>query len=194
MLLAIAFGLTLPILPVQALWINLVTTVALALPLALEALEPDAMRRPPRRPDAPLLGRAALERIALVALFMFAAGIGIFEWEEARGASEEEARTAVIATIVLIEAFYLLNCRSLRRSLRSVGVFSNPSVYGGIALVVGLQAAFTHLAFMNSLFGSAPLGPAEWGRAALVATLVLPVVALEKRIRRSRSRRGSGRS
>ncbi len=185
-LLAIAFGLTLPILPVQVLWINLVTTVALALPLALEVLEPDTMRRPPRRMDEPVLGRLAIERIVLVALFMFAAGIAVFEWEQARGTTIEEARTTVIATIVLIEAFYLLNCRSLKRSMLAVGLFTNLAVYWGILLVIALQLAFTYLPLLNTLFGTAPIGPMQWLAATLIAALVLPLIAIEKRSSRSR--------
>ena len=183
-LLAITFGLTLPILPVQILWINLVTTVTLALPLALEALEPDTMRRPPRRMDEPVLGRLAIQRIVLVALFMFAAGIAVFEWEQARGATIEETRTTVIATIVLIEAFYLLNCRSLKRSMLAVGLFTNLAVYWGILLVIALQLAFTYLPVLNTLFETAPIGATQWLAATAVAALVLPLVAAEKRLRR----------
>ncbi|MEZ5100744.1 MAG: HAD-IC family P-type ATPase [Thermoleophilia bacterium] len=181
-LLAIALGLTLPVLPVQILWINLVTTVALALPLALEAREPDTMRRPPRRLGEPVLGRLAIQRIGLVALLMFGAGIGVFEWEQARGATVEEARTTVIATIVLIEALYLLNCRSLARSAREVGLLANPSVYWGIALVVALQLAFTYVPFMNTLFETEPIGGVQWLVAAGVATGVMLLIALEKRL------------
>ena len=186
-LLAITFGLTLPILPVQILWINLVTTVALALPLALEALEPDTMRRPPRRMNEPVLGRLAIQRVALVAVFMFVAGIAVFEWEQARGATLEETRTTVVATVVLIEAFYLLNCRSLQRSMLAVGLNTNPAVYWGILLVLGLQLGFTYLPVLNTLFQSAPIDPTQWLAATVVASLVLPLVAIEKRIHRTRT-------
>jgi magnesium-transporting ATPase (P-type) len=186
-LLAIAFGLTLPILPVQILWINLVTTVALALPLALEVLEQDAMRRPPRRMDEPVLGRLAIQRIVLVSLFMFAAGIAVFEWEQARGATIEEARTSVIATIVLIEAFYLLNCRSLERSMFAIGLFTNVAIYWGILLVVVLQLTFTYLPLLNTLFETAPIGAVQWLAATAIAALVLPLIAAEKRLSRPRA-------
>jgi magnesium-transporting ATPase (P-type) len=183
-LLAIAFGITLPILPVQILWINLVTTVALALPLALEALEPDTMRRPPRELREAMLGRRAVERIALVAVFMFAVGIAVFEWEQARGSTIEETRTTVITTIVLIEAFYLLNCRSLQRSMLAVGLFTNPAVYAGILLVIALQLGFIYLSVLNTLFETAPLDARQWLVAALTASLVSPLIAIEKRLRR----------
>lgn len=180
---AIALGLTLPVLPVQVLWINLVTAVTLALPLAIEALEPDVMRRRPRRLDEPVLGRPAVQRIALVGMFMFLASLVVFRYKEAQGASIEEVRTSVVATIVLVEAFYVLNCRSLERSIRDVGLFTNPAIYAGIVVVIALQVAFTYLPVMNTLFDSTPIGLTDWMGAALVASLILPIVALEKRLR-----------
>lgn len=81
----------------------------------------------------------------LVAQFKFGAGIAVFEWEQAGGATIEEKRTTVIATIVLIQAFYLLNCRSLQRSILAVGLFTNLAVYWGILLVIGLQLGLTYL-------------------------------------------------
>lgn len=140
------------------------------------------MRRPPRRMDEPVLGRLTIQRIVLVALFMFAAGIAVFEWEQARGATIEETRTTVIATIVLIEAFYLLNCRSLQRSMLAVGLLTNLAVYWGILLVIGLQLGFTYLPLLNTLFETAPIDATQWLVAALAASLVLPLIAVEKRL------------
>lgn len=84
----------------------------------------------------------------------------------------------------MIEAFYLLNCRSLRRSMLAVGLTTNPAVYWGILLVIGLQLAFTYLPLMNTLFESAPLGATQWLVATATAAGVLPLVAVEKRLRR----------
>jgi Ca2+-transporting ATPase len=95
-----------------------------------------------------------------------------------------EAQTMAVTTVVLFQVFYLMNCRSLRGSVLKIGLFSNLTVYLGIALLLALQAAFVHLPVMNRLFGSAPLSAMEWARAALVAAVVLPVIALEKRLRR----------
>jgi uncharacterized integral membrane protein len=73
----------------------------------------------------------------------------------------------------------------------SMGLWSNPWIYAGIAAVLLLQAAFVHLPFMNAVFGSAPLGLASWGQAALVGALIVPVIGAEKWWRqRRRARRG----
>ncbi len=177
----IAAGLTLPLLPVQVLWINLITAVALALPLAVEAAEPGAMDRRPRRRDEPMLSRFVIERTALVAVFMLAAGVLVFEVETRRGTDLPEARAGVATTIVLIQAFYLLACRSLRGSPWSVGLGTNPWIYAGIGAVVTLQAAFVHLPVMNTLFDTAPIGPREWMLALALAAMTLPLVEAHRR-------------
>jgi magnesium-transporting ATPase (P-type) len=178
---AMVAGLTLPLLPVQVLWINLITAVALALPLAVEAPERGLMDRGPRRRAEPILGRFLLERTALVAGFMLAAGVLVIEVETRRGTALPEARASVATTIVLVQAFYLLACRSLRRSPWSVGLGSNPWIYAGIGAVVVLQAAFVHLPAMNALFDSAPIGPREWVLAAALAAMTVPLVEAHRR-------------
>lgn len=179
---ALAVGLTLPVLPVQVLWVNLITAVGLALPLAVEAREPDVMRRPPRAPGRPVLDRAIGTRILLVGVFMLVAAVAVFEIERGAGRPIEEARTAVVGLVMLIQVAYLFSCRALRTSIREVGWLSNPWVYAGVAVVLALQMAFTYLPVMNTLFHSAPLPAEDWLRMVVTAALVVPVVALHKRL------------
>ncbi len=189
---------TMPILPVQILWVNLVATVALALPLAFEAMEPNVMRRPPRAPGAPILDSFVLGRTAYVAGLMAAGAIGLFLVELDLGldsglslaAATREAQTAAVTSIVAFQVFYLLSCRSLKRSILSIGLFSNPLVFVGVGTILLLQLGFVYLPFMQHLFGSAPLGPGAWLRAFLVGALVVPVVAIEKQLRRRAERSG----
>jgi magnesium-transporting ATPase (P-type) len=180
----IGLGLTLPLLPVQLLWINTITAVTLALPLAFEARERGVMQRPPRRPNAPILDRVGVQRILIVGIVMFLAGVAVFEIETARGTPAAEARTHVVTLIVLLEAFYLLTCRSLHGSLRDVGILTNPSIYAGIVLVVLFQAGYVYLPFMHVLFDSTPLTAMDWLEAAVLASFVLPAVSLHKRLTR----------
>ncbi len=102
--------------------------------------------------DEPVLWRLAIQRRTLAAPFMCATGLAVFECEEAVSATIEATRTTVIFTNVPIDAFYLINCRSLQRSVLAVGLFTNLAVYWGILLVIGLQLAFTYLPVMNTLF------------------------------------------
>jgi magnesium-transporting ATPase (P-type) len=178
----------LPIEPVQILWINLVATVTLSLPLAFEAKEPNLMSRPPRSPGEPILSRFVLFRTALVAMLMATGGVGLFlyeYYEQLRaGAPMElalrEAQTMAVTTVVLFQVFYLMNCRSLRGSVLKIGLFSNPLVYVGMGALLLLQFGYVYLPFMNTLFGSAPLGPHDLLKSALVAMTVLPVIGIEK--------------
>jgi magnesium-transporting ATPase (P-type) len=174
----------LPMAPVQVLWINLVAAVALALPLALEAMEPGVMARPPRRPDAPVLDRFILGRTVLVALLMTAAAIAVFLLADPDPVSQSAAQTQAVTTVVLFQILYLLDCRSFERPFFQAGLWSNPWLYAGIGVVLGLQFVFVYAPFMHVVFGSAPLSAREWGEALLAAAPILIVMAVEKRWRR----------
>ncbi|MBD3244079.1 MAG: HAD-IC family P-type ATPase [Chitinivibrionales bacterium] len=186
----------LPMLPVQILWINLVATVSLALPLAFETPEKNIMNRPPRSPGEKLLNPFVLFRTVLVALIMTAVGIGLFlhtfdrQLDEgiAAAAALPRAQTMAVTSIVFLQIFYLLNCRSLRRSVFAVGLFTNKAVIVGILVLLALQAGFVYLPFMNALFGSAPLDPMAWLESALFGAVVLPVISVEKLIRQRKHR------
>jgi Ca2+-transporting ATPase len=183
--------LLLPMAPTQLLWINLVATVALALPLAFEAKEPDVMRRPPRSPNAPVLSAFVLFRTVLAAVLMTAGCIGLFlhELGAARAAGLGEglavakAQTMGVTTVIAFQIFYMLNCRSLKDSMLKIGLFSNQTVYLGIAILVALQGVFIYTPIMHTIFGSAPLTAADIGKAILVGAIILPVIGVEKWIR-----------
>ena len=168
--------------------------VALALPLALEAPEPDVMDRPPRDPTASLLNRPLVVRTIAVGVTLTAVALGLFALEHDRqldmGVSDElalaRAQTTAVTGAVLLQALYLLSCRSLLRSNRELGWWSNPAVYAGIALVVLLQAGFVVLAFMHEIFHSAQLDGRALASAAVGALLILPVTTIEERWRRRR--------
>jgi Ca2+-transporting ATPase len=176
--------------PIQLLWINLVATVSLALPLAFEAQEPDVMRRPPRKPNERVFGDFLLKRTTAVALLMTAATVGVFLWEYYAELSKgvapalalAESQTISVTTIIIFQCFYLANCRSLRYSFISVGAFSNKMFYLGVALVLLLQAGFIYLPVAHAVFGSAPLSLEAWFKAVVVGALVLPAIAFEKQV------------
>jgi magnesium-transporting ATPase (P-type) len=191
-LLAMALGVALPILPVQILWINMTTAVCLGLMLAFEPREPGIMDRPPRDPRAPLLDRLLVVRIAYVSLLLCGGAFAIFAWRLETGALAAEARTAAVAAIVLGEVFYLFNCRSLGGA--PVGAFSNPWVWAGVAGMLALQALFTYAPLMNRLFHTAPLDAATLGWLALFGLALSAVVSLEKRGREAWRRRAASRA
>ena len=177
---AILAGATLPITPLQILWINMTTAVLLGLPLAFEPIEKGIMRRPPRRLDQPVLDAALIRRIVLVSFLLLAGAFGLFLRELAQGHTLAEARTVAINLFVMVEAAYLFNCRSLTQGFWKQGLFSNLWIWAGVGSMLVLQLAMTYLPVMNRLFGTAPIGLTEWLEIGLVALLSSSVIALEK--------------
>ena len=185
-LLAIILGVTLPVLPVHILWINMTTVAVLGLVLALENQEPGIMQRPPRDPAGPILTRPLLWRIFLVGMIILAGAFGLFELERRLGASLPAARTVAVNVVVMVEIFYLLNCRSLTHSIFQIGVFSNRWVVAGIAAMVLLQLLFTYAPLMNSALSTAPISAAAWGRIIGAGLVGYLIVEAEKWLRRRR--------
>lgn len=177
---AILAGATLPITPLQILWINMTTAVLLGLPLAFEPIEKGIMRRPPRRLDQPVLDAALIRRIVLVSFLLLAGAFGLFLRELAQGQALAEARTVAVNVFVMVEAAYLFNCRSLTQGFWKQGLFSNLWLWAGVGSMMLLQLAMTYLPVMNQLFGTAPIGLAEWLEITLVALFSSSVIALEK--------------
>jgi len=186
-LLAIFLGITLPILPVHVLWINMTTVAALGIVLAVERREPGIMNRPPRHPDAPILTRTLIWRVALVGVVILIGAFGLFELELLAGANVAAARTVAVNTVIMVEIFYLLNCRSLTYSMFRLGVFSNRWVLVGIAAMVLLQLLFTYAPFMNAALESAPIGAGAWARVVGVGFVGYLLVELEKWLRRAQA-------
>ncbi|MFD0487465.1 HAD-IC family P-type ATPase [Saccharopolyspora spinosporotrichia] len=181
---AIVFGAALPILPTQILWINMTTAVALGLMLTFEPKEAGIMARPPRDPDQPLLTRALMVRILLVSTLLVVGSWWLFEWELADGASLAEARTAALNLFVVVEAFYLVSCRSLTRPAWRIGLFSNGWIIVGVTVQAIGQLVITYLPVMNTVFDTAPIDGGVWLRILAIAVAAGFVVAVDKRVRR----------
>ncbi len=177
---AIAVGTTLPITPVQILWINMTTAVALGLMLAFEPGEPDLMDRRPRDPGQPILTGILIGRIVSVSAILLMGAFGLFQLALAAGQSLEAARTVAVNSFVMVEVAYLFNCRTLTRPAHSVGWFTNRRLLLGVAVMLLLQLAFTYVPLMNTLFDSAPISASDWGLILLLALVAFVVVELEK--------------
>jgi magnesium-transporting ATPase (P-type) len=142
------------------------------------------MARPPRNPDQPIITFDVALRMFLIAGVMLLGGFGIFKWELYRGLGEAAARTAAVNVLVLVELFYLFNCRSLTRSMLEIGLFSNRWIPVGVVSMLLLQLAFNYLPAMNRLFHSAPVDAITWFEAAAVALAGSVLVAMLKRFSR----------
>ncbi|TAN81621.1 MAG: cation-transporting P-type ATPase [Gallionella sp.] len=178
---AIFLGLTLPITPVQILWVNMVTAVTLSLALAFEPSEAGVMRRPPRDPAEPLLGRFLAWRIFLVSCLMVAGALGFFLWEQSRGESIEAARTVAVNVLVVGEIVYLFNCRFLLAPSCSLrGFTGSRPVLVSILAVALLQMLFTYTPLFQQLFGTTAIDAVAWWRILLFGALLFVAVEAEK--------------
>lgn len=178
MLLATLFALPLPLLPVQILWINLVTDGLPALALAVDPKEPDLMRRPPRAPN---------EQFFTTQRFLLLFGQGSFLALMTLGAfvyclygmdlNLERARTLTFTVLVLAQLFHAFNNRSDRRSIFEIGLMTNKPLLGAVAVSIILQATIVLLPPMHDIFNVVPFDPDHWLLA--VAIGILPLVAME---------------
>lgn len=184
-LVAILLGLTLPITPVQILWINLITAVALGLALAFEPPEAGTMRRPPRHPGQALLSGRLLWRIVFVSLLMVTGTFGTYSYGIAQGLSIEAARTMAVNTIVVMEIFYLFSVRYVHgASLTWQGVLGTPAVLIAVGIVLVAQLLFTYAPFLQRIFDSRPVAIADGMLIMAVGVALLVIVEIEKWIAR----------
>jgi P-type Ca2+ transporter type 2C len=178
MLLATLFALPLPLLPVQILWINLVTDGLPALALAVDQADPDLMRRPPRRPQARILDR---ERILLMfGQGAFMAVITILSFLYCLYGMDQDldrARTLTFTILVFAQLSHAFNCRNNRRSLFAIGPLANRALVLTAALSVLLQFVIISATPVHGLFKVTPFNPQHWLLAFGVG--ILPLAAME---------------
>ncbi|KGK41970.1 carbonate dehydratase [Nitrincola sp. A-D6] len=179
---AILFGITLPVLPVQALWLNMTTAVFLGLMLAFEPKELGIMSRSPREPNAPILSVEMIGRIVSVSTLLLIGAFGLFQWSQLHGASIEESRTLAVTLFVVVQSFFLLNCRSLTNSIFKTPINSNAWIWGGIAAMLIAQLLFIYTPVMNTLFQSTPLSLNQWLVMLGYGVVVLLLVEVEKAV------------
>lgn len=161
-LLAILMGVALPISPVQILWINMTSAVFLGMMLAFEPKEKDIMERRPRNPSHPLLDGFLIARIIVVGTILLGAAFYTFTSEIDSGKTLAQAQTAAVTIFIVVEAFFLLNCRSLTKTMFQIGVFSNLWIWGGITIMMIFQLLLIYVPFMNTLFQTAPIDAGTW--------------------------------
>jgi len=187
LILAIMLGMALPITPLQILWINMVTTVTLAISLSFERPETSVMTRPPHDPHAPVLSGLLVWRIAFVTLLMIGGSFTLYFWELAQGSSVEFGRTVVVNVLVLCEITYLFNCRYLIAPVCTrQGLLGNRYVLLAAGLLLLLQLLLTYWPAMQQLFGTVALNAAAWGHVVAVSLLLFLLIELEKYLLRRR--------
>lgn len=179
LLVAILFGLILPITPLQILWVNMITAVTLALALAFEPADEGLMRRPPRDPRLPLLSPVLLWRIVWISVLMMAASLGLFLYSQHLGWSLESSRSLAVNALMACEIGYLFSSRSLHGAAR-FGWRDNPVVWAMVLLLCALQLALTYWAPLQGLFATGALPLLAWIWCLGAAIGLCALVELEK--------------
>lgn len=190
-LVAVVFGLTLPLTPVQVLWVNMITAVTLSLALAYEPAERGIMSRPPRGSGGSIISGRELGFVLIVSLLIGGATLAVFGISLSSGADLAMARTEAVTMLALGQLSYLLNCRFLSRSSVTVDVLrGNPVVWWSALALIVLQSVYTYVPFMQNLFGSEPLDVSGWLLPIVFSIAIFVAVELLKALRR----RGAARA
>ena len=178
MLFATLIGLPLPLLPIQILWMNLVTDGFPALALAVDPKSPDLMKQPPRRPEARLLDGGTLLAIGAQGVMLGAIALGVFAYSLYGLHQEvEQARTVAFTVMVIAQLVQAFNCRSERLSLFQVGLWTNRPLLLAFSISLGIQVAVLTVPAAAPIFKIAPLPIEDW--VLMGATGLLPFLLME---------------
>ncbi|MDK2855064.1 MAG: P-type Ca2+ transporter type [Bacillota bacterium] len=169
MLLAAVFGLPLPLLPIQILWVNLVTDGLPALALGFDPPAPDIMERPPRHPGESILSRGLAGKVLARGLGIGLLTVGVFVLAARAGGGIERARTMAFTVLVLQQLFYVFECRSETKPIFAVGLFSNPYLLVAAALSLAMQLGALYHPFLKVVFHTEAPAGREWALLLLVA-------------------------
>lgn len=178
MLFATLLGMPLPLMPIQILWMNLVTDGFPALALAVDPKAPDLMKRKPRKPEAQLLDGGRLAAIGAEGLMLSAIALGAFAYSlYGLHQDVEQARTVAFTVLVIVQLVHAFNCRSERWSLFQVGVATNRPLLLAVLLSLAIQAAVLTVPVAAPIFKVASLPIEDW--VLMGAMGILPFVVME---------------
>ncbi|MGZ8385505.1 MAG: cation-translocating P-type ATPase [Nitrospira sp.] len=185
MLFAALLGLPLPLLPIQILWMNLVTDGIPALALAVDPKAPDLMTRPPRRPEARLLDGGRLLAIGGEGLILGLIALGAFSYS-LYGLHQEldQARTVAFTVLVVAQLVHVFNCRSERLSLFQLGVWTNRPLVWAFLLSLAVQVAVLTIPAAAPIFKVAPLPIEDWALMGALGLLPFFIMESTKLVRR----------
>jgi Ca2+-transporting ATPase len=173
-------GLPVPLLPIQILWINLVTDGLPGLALAVEPAEANVMRRPPRPLREGVFARGLGVHVLWVGLFMAALALGAQAWFVDTGAEQARWQTITFTMLCFVQLGHVLAVRSERESLFTQGLLSNKPLVGAVALAIALQLAIIYVPALNRLFKTQALSATELALTFTGAAAVFAVVEVEK--------------
>lgn len=181
---ALLFGMTLPITPIQILWVNLITAITLGIALAFEPTEADTMNRPPRPKNEPLLTGELAWHIVLVSVLFLGGVFGMFTYAVDRGYSLELARTIALNTLVVMEIFHLFFIRNIYgTSLTWMAVRGTKVVWSTVIGVTVAQFAITFLPPLQEIFATRTIPFFDGVLIVGVGVMLFAIIETEKQLR-----------
>ena len=186
MFVAILIGMPLPVVPIQILWINLVTDGLPAIALGFEKGEPDVMRRKPRDSRESVFAGDLGGHVLRMGVVIGLGTLAVMAWALWHGRPEEEARTMAFTTLALFQLWHVMALRSETQLLPQVGLFSNPLLLWAVVVTFLLQLAVIYLAPLQAIFDTVPLTFAELALCIGVSSLGYSLVEAQKLLSQSR--------
>jgi P-type Ca2+ transporter type 2C len=185
MLTAAVVGLPMPLVPIQLLWINLVTDGLPALALATDSIEPGLLARPPRDPRSEIMDRGFFGNLALIGVLSAGVALVAFVWELHLHGNEAAARTATFSVLVIEELLRSFSARSAVRTVWEVGLLSNMRLIGVVAASFGLQLAICHIPIFQRPFEVESVTLGQWARWSALGLVPLGLLETRKLVRRT---------
>ncbi len=170
-------GFAIPLLPIQILWINLVTDGLPGLALVAEPAEKDIMKLPPRPPKENLFAGGMIQKILMTGVILGLASLFIQWWGIRQGLDVKTQHTLVFTTLCFVQLGNALSVRSAYRSIFTAGLFANKSLWGAILLTVSLQLLIVYVPFLQPIFKTTALGSASM--LAVVVVTIVSVLLIE---------------
>ncbi len=185
MFLASLFGLPVPLLPIQILWVNLVTDGLPALALGVDPVDPKIMDRSPRKSDEPVItgarGWLVIFQGVIIAMCTLAAFLFVLVYEKE---GLVRARTAALAVLACTQLFHSFNCRSMKESLFKIGFLTNMSLFYAAVGSFLLQMAIIFVPFLQPIFKTEAMSGKDIGMIVLFSSLPLWIMELVKALNR----------
>jgi calcium-translocating P-type ATPase len=178
--LAVVLGMPLPLLPVQLLWLNLITNGIQDVALAFEPGEGDVLTRPPRPPREPIFNRLMIERTIIAALVMGLVGFIFFKHLLQLGWTEPAARNALLLLMVLFENVHIANCRSETKSAFSISIFRSPILLYGVIAAFFIHVLSMYLPLGQKVLRTEPVHLSTWLIALGCAFSILVIMEIHK--------------
>ncbi|MHB8124253.1 MAG: calcium-transporting P-type ATPase, PMR1-type [Desulfitobacteriaceae bacterium] len=163
MFLATLVGLPLPLLPIQILWMNLVTDGLPAMALGVDGAEPGIMNRPPRPPGESIFARGLTAKIGILGTIFGLGTLIVFVAALFLGETLQSARTMAFTTIVFFQLIHVFDCRSEERGIFEMGIFKNQYLVAAVAISTIMQLAVLYIPVLQVIFKTTPLVGWQWG-------------------------------